>query len=465
MEKDKNFDVVVIGGGPGGYVAAIHAAKAGKIVALVEKNALGGICLNWGCIPTKALLHDAEILHLVKSAGKYGIEIDNYTVDFRKIIRRSRSVAKRLSKGVEYLLKKNNITHLKGVAQFKTATEVEVTTEDDKSLLKTKNVIIATGGRNRELPGLETDGQRLISYREAMTLKKPPQKMIIIGAGAIGVEFATLYHEFGTEVHLVEMLPRILPLEDEEISTALDSSLRKRGISILVSSRVEKIDVLKTKVKVHLSTRQRKEVLEGDVALVAVGIRANIEDLGLESLGIKIENGWIAADKYQRTSIEGIYAIGDVIGPPLLAHVASAEGRIAAAHLCGSNPIPIDYQSIPACTYSRPQVASIGMTEAAAIEAGHELKIGRFPMRASGKAMAQDDTDGFVKMIFDTKYGELLGCHIIGPEATELIAEVATAKMLEATYEEIVTTIHAHPTIAEAIMEAAADAYGEAVHI
>jgi dihydrolipoamide dehydrogenase len=298
-----------------------------------------------------------------------------------------------------------------------------------------------------------------------MTLDKPPKTMIIIGAGAIGVEFATLYHEYGTKVHLVEMLPRVLPLEDYEVSDALVSSLKKRGIQIYLSSKVGKIETLKTKVKVHLSGGKKSEIIDGEIALVAVGIQGNVENLGLESVGVKIENGWIVTDEFQRTVVENIYAIGDVTGPPWLAHVASAEGRIAAAHLCGRNPKPLDYHSIPACTYSRPQIASIGMTEEEAQEAGHELKVGKFPMRASGKALAQDETEGFVKIIFDAKYGELLGCHIIGPEATELIAEVAAAKMLEATYEEIVEIVHAHPTIAEAIMEAAADAYGEAVHV
>jgi dihydrolipoamide dehydrogenase len=465
MAKKNEYDVVVIGGGPGGYVAAIHASQAGKSVAIVERDALGGICLNWGCIPTKSLLHDAEVLHLVKNAGKHGINIKDYSVDFGKVVKRSRSVSKRLSKGIEYLMKKNNITHLKGVAKLRTASDVEVESKDGKSLLKASNVIIATGGRNREVPGLKTDGKRVITYKEAMTLDKPPKTMIIIGAGAIGVEFATLYHEYGTKVHLVEMLPRVLPLEDYEVSDALVSSLKKRGIHIYVSSKVEKIETLKTKVKVHLSDGKKSEIIDGEIALVAVGIQGNVENLGLESVGVKIENGRIVTDEFQRTVVENIYAIGDVTGPPWLAHVASAEGRIAAAHLCGRNPKPLDYHSIPACTYSRPQIASIGMTEEEAQEAGHELKVGKFPMRASGKALAQDETEGFVKIIFDAKYGELLGCHIIGPEATELIAEVAAAKMLEATYEEIVETVHAHPTIAEAIMEAAADAYGEAVHV
>lgn len=465
MGKKYDYDAVVIGGGPGGYVAAIHAAQAGKNVAIVERDALGGICLNWGCIPTKTLLHDAEVLHLVKNAGKYGIDIKDYSVDFGKVVKRSRTVAKRLSKGVEYLMKRSNITHIKGLAKLRSATNVEVKTAGGKKVIKAANVIIATGGRNREIPGLETDEKKVISYREAMTLKKLPKKMIIIGAGAIGVEFATIYHEYGTEVHLVEMLPRILPLEDVEVSDLLATSLKKRGIHIHVSTKVEKINVLKTKVKVHLSSGNKSEVQEADIALVAVGIQGNVENLGLETVGVNVERGWIVTDESQMTTAKGIYAIGDVSGPPLLAHVASAEGRIAAAHLCGNSFNPLDYDSIPACTYSRPQVASIGLTEEAAQSAGYELKIGRFPMRASGKAMAQDDTEGFVKIIFDAKYGELLGCHIIGPEATELIAEVAAAKMLEATYKEIVDTVHAHPTIAEAIMEAAADAYGEAVHV
>ena len=465
MAKGNKYDLIVIGGGPGGYVAAIHGAQFGKNVAVVERDTLGGVCLNWGCIPTKSLLHDAEMLHLVKNAGKYGIEIGDYKVDFSAVVKRSRKVAKRLSKGIEYLMKKNRITHLKGAATIQSSHDVEVTSEDGSRVLEAENIIIAVGGRNREIPGLETDGKRVISYREAMTLEEPPKKMIIIGAGAIGVEFATLYHEYGTEIHLVEMLPQILPLEDGEISEALKSYLKKRGMNLRTSARVEKIDALKTKVKVHLAAGEEKEVLEGDLALVAVGIQGNVEDLGLDSAGVQLENGWIKTDQFCQTTVEGVYAVGDVTGPPWLAHVASAQGRIAAAHLSGRNPTPLDYTSIPACTYTRPQVASIGLTEEAAQEAGHELKVGRFPMRASGKALAQDDTDGFVKILFDSQYGELLGCHIIGPEATELIAEVAAAKMLESTYKEIVETVHAHPTIAEAIMEAAADAYGEAIHI
>ena len=465
MARESKFDVIVIGGGPGGYGAAIHAAHAGKNVAVVEREALGGICLNWGCIPTKSLLHDAEVLHLVKNAGKYGIEISDYTVNFSAVVKRSRSVAKRLSKGIEYLMKKNKITHLKGTARIQSSHDVKWTSRDDSTVLKGENIIIATGGRNREIPGLETDGKQVISYREAMTLEEPPKKMIIIGSGAIGVEFATLYHEYGTKIHIVEMLPRILPMEDEEISEALASSLKGRGIDLHTSARVEKIDTLKTKVKVHLTEGGKKDVLEGEMALVAVGIQGNVEDVGLESAGVQLEDGWIKTDEFNRTTAEGVYAVGDVTGPPWLAHVASAEGRIAAAHLSGRNPTPLDYTNIPACTYSRPQVASIGLTEEAAKDAGHELKIGRFPMRANGKAMAQDDTEGFVKIIFDAQYGELLGCHIIGPEATELIAEAAAAKMLESTYKEIAETVHAHPTIAEAIMEAAADAYGEAVHV
>lgn len=460
------FDIVVIGGGPGGYVAAIRAAQLGKSVAVVEKDALGGICLNWGCIPTKSLLKDSEVLHLVKNAERHGINVNGYSVNLGGSVKRSRSVARRLSKGIEFLLKKNNIKYIAGTATLKTATEVAVRTgEGGKSVIPCDNVIIATGARNRELPGLETDGDRVISFKEAMILKKIPKSMVIIGAGAIGVEFASFYREYGTEIHLVELLPDLLPIEDQEISALLRKSFEERGVHVHTSTKVEKIERLKTKVKVHVSKSDASAVVEAQLALVAIGVQGNVEELGLETVGVGVEESWIQVNDVCRTAVPNIYAIGDVVGPPWLAHVASAEGRVAAEHISGRNPEPIDYGNIPGCTYCRPQVASIGMTEQFALKAGYELNIGRFPLRASGKALAIGEPEGLVKVIFDQKYGELLGCHMIGPEATELIAEAGAVRTLETTHEEILKTVHAHPTISEAFMEAVADAYGEAIHI
>ncbi len=462
----QRYDLLVIGGGPGGYVAAIRAAQLGKSVAVVEKEALGGVCLNWGCIPTKSLLKDSEALHLVKKADRHGIKIDGYSVDFGATVKRSRGAAKRLSKGIEYLLKKNKIDHISGTASLKSSHEVEVVDSGGKTMMvQSDHIIIATGARNRELPGLETDGKRVISSKEAMVLKEVPKSLVIIGGGAIGIEFASFYHEYGTEVHVVEMLPDLLPVEDSEVSVLLRKSFEERGIGVHTSAKVEKIDRLKTKVKVHLASDKGGEILEAQTALVAIGVHGNVEGLNLEQLGIGVQKSWIEVNEFCQTAVPNIYAIGDVIGPPWLAHVASAEGRVAAEYIAGGTPKPIDYGNIPGCTYCRPQVASIGMTERAAKEKGFELKIGRFPMKASGKAMAIGETEGFVKVIFDAKYGELLGCHIIGPDATELIAEAGIARTLETTHEEILRTVHAHPTISESFMEAVADAYGEAIHI
>ena len=466
MNNAQRYDVVVIGGGPGGYVAAIRAAQLGNSVAILEKDALGGVCLNWGCIPTKSLLYDSEVFHLVKNADKYGIEISGYKFDIKASMERSRKVAKRLSKGVEYLMKKNRIRYIRGSGFLKSPHEVQVTdVKGNPSVIESKFIVLATGARNRDIPGLEVDGKRVISSKEALSLEKVPERMIMIGAGAIGVEFACLFNEYGTEVHLIEMLPQILPQEDEEVSAMLAKLFEQRGITIRTSTFVEKIESLKTKVKVHVSSGDESEVLEGDIALVAIGVQGNVEDLGLEETGIEVEKGWIKVNDYYETSIQGIYAIGDVIGPPWLAHVASAEGRVAAEHFSGKNPQPVNYNNIPSCIYSRPPVASIGKTEKGALKAGYNIKVGRFPMRASGKAMVQDESDGMVKVVFDAKYGALLGCHIIGSEATELIAEIGVAQTLETTYEEILQTVHAHPTISETIMEAVAEAYGEAIHI
>ena len=457
------FDVIVVGGGPGGYVAAIRAAQLGKNVAIVESNHLGGVCLNWGCIPTKALLKNADVLEIVKNASKYGIEIPEYTVKWSKVIKRSRDVARRLNKGIEFLMKKNKITYIPARGQLINATTVQTTTnEGGVNQISAEKIIIATGARPKWFPGMEPDGDRVITSKEAMVQEEQPKSLIIIGAGAIGIEFAHFYNTYRTDVTVIEALPTILPVEDEDVSKELLSIFKKRKMNILTNTFVEKIERLKTKVKVHTKDGQ---IIEADKALIAVGVQGNIEDIGLEEVEVSLDKGWISTNGFMQTNIEGIYAIGDVAGPPWLAHVASEEGIIAAEHLAGENPEPMKYDNIPGCTYCHPEVASVGLTEKAARDAGYELKVGNFPFRALGKAMAVGDTDGFVKVIYDAKYGELLGCHIIGAEATNLITEAGIARKLEATWHEVLTTIHPHPTLSEAIMEATADAFGEAVHI
>jgi len=460
----EKFDVAILGSGPGGYVAAIRAAQLGKSVAIIDKDRLGGICLNWGCIPTKSLLKNAEVLHTVKNARKFGITISDFEIDFPATIKRSRQTADRLSKGIEFLMKKNKVTVFAGTGRLVSQNALEVINDDDTTQIEAETIIIATGARNRTFPGMEVDGRKVISSKEAMVLEEPPQKMVIIGAGAIGVEFAYFYNEFGSEVHLVEMLPQILPVEDEEVARELEKSFLKSGIKIHKNTRVEKIDSNGNGVQVHTETDGEDLVIEADIALVAVGVTGNIEDIGLETLRINTDRGAILVNEFGQTSVQNIYAIGDVVGPPWLAHVASAQGRIAVEHAVGRDPKALDLSNIPGCTYCHPQVASLGLTEAKARAAGLDIKVGHFNFRAIGKALAIGESTGFAKLIFSAEYGEILGCHIIGPEATELIAELVIAKALEATWMDIANTVHAHPTLSEIMMEAAADAFGEAIH-
>jgi len=461
MEK---FDIAVLGGGPGGYVAAIRAAQLGKKVVIIDQERLGGVCLNWGCIPTKALLKNAEVLHLIKHSSRYGINIPEYEVDFKKTIKRSRDVSERLSKGVDFLMKKNKINHLSGRGKLISKTVLEV--DDGKKIISVTApiIIIATGGSPRLFPGMELHGKQVISSKEALVLQEPPEKLIIIGGGAIGAEFAYFYNEFGSEVQIVEMLPHILPLEDEDISREVEKSFKKSGIKIHSETKVSKIEKQKTQVKVYAHKNGREEILIGDIVLVATGIKGNIAQLGLEKVGVKTERDAIVINQYNQTSVNNIYAIGDVTGPPWLAHVASAQGHVAVEHAVHGTARPIDYSNIPACTYCNPQVASLGLTEAQARSENYDVKVGRFDFRASGKALATGEITGFVKIIFDGEFGELLGCHIVGSEATELIAELGVAKALETTWQELALTIHAHPTLSEAIMEAALDAFGQSVH-
>ena len=464
---DHQYTLLVVGGGPGGYTAAIRAAQLGMRAAVVERERLGGVCLNWGCIPTKALLKNAEVLQAFRRAAEWGIRVDNLQFDFPAMITRSRGAAERIVKGVEYLMKKNRIDVIPGRARLAGRGNVEVTAPDGAvRTLGAEHIVIATGARPRSLPGVTIDRARVITSTEAMSLPAQPASMIIVGAGAIGVEFAWFYNALRTRVTLIEMLPGILPVEDRELTRTLETSFRKQGIEILTGTTVESIRALQKGVTVSVSTPEgEKRDVSGDVVLMAVGVEGNVEDIGLEAAGVGYGRGRITVDADYRTTAAGVYAIGDVIGPPWLAHVASAEGIHCVEAIAGKNPPPLDYSAIPGCTYCQPQVASVGLTEEKALAAGHELKIGRFPFRPLGKAVAIGETEGMVKLIFDAKYGELLGAHILGSEATELIAELAVAKRLETTAEGIFRTVHAHPTLGEAVMEAAAAAYGEAVNI
>lgn len=462
---ERQFDIAIIGGGPGGYVAAIRASQLGFRTAVVERDRLGGVCLNWGCIPTKALLKNAEIYNQFKNSDEWGIHHKDLSFDFGRIIKRSRDVALRNSKGVEYLFKKYKVEHISGFGRLAGKGKIEVEWEGRPvETVSAKHLIVATGARPRSLPGIAIDGKRVISSTEAMVLAAPPKSMVIIGAGAIGVEFAYFFSSFGTKVTMIEMMPTILPIEDAEISKLLASNFRKAGIDILTGTTVESAGGSKA-VEITVVTKEGRKELTADVALMAVGVQGNVEKMGLEELGVKVERSWIQVDEFSRTAVEGVYAIGDVAGPPWLAHVASREGIVCVEAIAGRNPQPIDYENIPSCTYCQPQVASVGLTEEKAIAAGHQIKVGRFPFTASGKARAIGETEGLVKLLFDAKYGELLGAHILGADATEMIAELGIAKTLETSGHEIARTIHAHPTLSEAVMEAAANAYGEAVNI
>ncbi len=464
---DMSYDLIVVGSGPGGYVAAIRASQLGMKTAIVEKAELGGVCLNWGCIPTKALLKSAQVFDYLNHAGDYGVSLkEQPKADMKAMVKRSRDVAGGMSKGVQFLMKKNKIDHLQGHGMVKPGKKVEVKGEDGKTKeYEAKHIIIATGARSRQLDNLKQDGKKIIGYREAMVLEKQPESMVVVGSGAIGTEFAYFYHTIGTKVTLVEYMPNIVPLEDEDVSKQLERTFKKSKMKVMTNSSVESVDTKGNKCKVVVKTKKGEETIEADIVLSAVGITPNTEKIGLEETGIKTENGKIAVDEFYRTNVEGYYAIGDVTPGPALAHVASAEGIICVEKIAGENPEPMDYNNIPGCTYSVPEVASVGYTEKAAKEAGYELKVGKFPFSASGKASAAGSKDGFVKVIFDAKYGELLGVHMIGANVTEMIAEAVVARKLETTGHELIKAVHPHPTMSEAIMEAAAAAYDEVIHL
>lgn len=464
--SEQNFDCVVIGAGPGGYVAAIRAAQLGLRTAVIEKESPGGVCLNWGCIPTKALLKSAEVFHTLRHASDFGLSVQSVGYHFPAVIDRSRQVVDKMTKGVKFLLKKNKVELIMGHATLKKGNSIDITSTDGKkSSVGYKNVIIATGGRARTLPHLPVDQERVITYRQALALKERPNKLLVIGAGAIGIEFAYFYNSFGTEVTVVEMMDAILPIEDSEVSEALAKNFTRNGMKILPKTAVESVSRKGNEVTAKLKTPTGSEIWTGDYCLVAIGVQGNIENLGLEAIGITPEKSFISVDEYYRTAVPNVYAIGDIIGAPLLAHVASHEGIIAAEHIAGQHPHPIDYKSIPGCTYCQPQVASIGMTEKSARDAGINIKIGKFPFSASGKAVATNEADGFTKVIIDAKTEEVLGVHIIHPEATELIGEASIIKSHEGVASSVFNTIHAHPTLSEAVMEAMGDALGRAIHI
>ncbi|WP_299215653.1 dihydrolipoyl dehydrogenase [uncultured Dokdonia sp.] len=455
------YDVIVLGSGPGGYVTAIRASQLGLKTAVVEKESLGGVCLNWGCIPTKALLKSAQVFEYLKHAEDYGLKVDNVDKDFAAVVKRSRGVAEGMSKGVQFLMKKNKIDVIEGYGKIKPGKKVEV----DGKEYSADHIIIATGARSRELPSLPQDGETVIGYRKAMTLDKQPKKMIVVGSGAIGVEFASFYNSMGTEVTIVEYMPNVVPVEDEDVSKQFERSMKKAGITVMTNSSVEKVEKTENGVKATVKTKKGEEILEADIVLSAVGIKTNIENIGLEDVGIVVDRDKIIVNDWYQTNIPGYYAIGDVTKGPALAHVASAEGITCVEKIAGMHVEAIDYGNIPGCTYASPEIASVGMTEKQAKEAGYELKVGKFPFSASGKASASGAKDGFVKVIFDAKYGEWLGCHMIGAGVTDMIAEAVLGRKLETTGHEVLKTIHPHPTMSEAVMEAVADAYGEVIHL
>jgi len=463
----KKFDLVVIGGGPGGYVAAIRASQIGMNTAIVEKSDMGGVCLNWGCIPTKALLKSAEQMAFLTEADSWGFSFDKLNVDFQKIMQRSRSIANENARGVDFLMKKNKISVIKGVGALKDASTVVVNNGKGQEIdhLAAKHIIIATGGRARRIPGVAFDRKRIITSKEALMMKTPPKSMIIIGAGSIGVEFGYLYHTFGTNIKLVEMMPQILPTVDSDISKVLERKYKKMGMEIFTETRVESIKKERTNVSVKLSEAKGTKEISAECCLMAIGVQGNVEGLGLEKIGVKIERNAIKTDQYMRTNVEGIYAIGDVAGEPCLAHIASHEGIVCVNKIAGEETPGMNYRNFPGCTYCKPQVASIGLTEQQAKAEGYNISVGKYPFSANGKARAIGETEGFVKVIFDSEYRELLGAHIIGPEATELIAEFGIAKTLECNDEEITHTIHAHPTLSEAMMEATLNVFNSAIHI
>jgi len=461
MEK---FDLAVIGSGPGGYVAAVRASQLGLKTACIEKDKVGGICLNWGCIPTKALLKNAEILNHIKHSSDFGVNISSYEIDFEKVIKRSRAVADRLSKGVEMLFKKNNITKFSGIARFLSKNEIEISGENNTEVIWADKIIVATGARSRTIPGISFDGNKIISSKEAMILPAAPKSLIIVGAGAIGVEFAYFYNTFGTKVTLIEMMPKILPVEDGEVSKQLEISLKKQGIKIYTSTKVQNLNKTETGVSVEIETSKGVEKVESEKVLVAIGVQANTEGLNLEKIGVEINRGYIVVDKNYKTNVDNVFAIGDVIGPPLLAHKASAEAINCVEKIAGISNNDIDYSNIPGCTFSSPQVGSIGLTEDKAKEKGINYAIGKFPYSGNGKAIASAETEGFVKLIFDKETDELLGGHIIGYDAAELLAEISLAKQNKLKAKDIIKSIHSHPTLSELIMESAAIVHNEAIH-